>query len=266
MQIAFISGALIGLLFYTFLAWKINVRLRLGIYSGLTLGSLTGLIGYGLNLSLSLPMLLLAQACLLAAIGVTVMAIRFYRDPERSVPDGDVGILSPADGTVRYIRRLQHGEIPFSEKKGRVMELQELTRTDLLESTGWIIGIEMSVLDVHVNRAPVDGKVIYQARHPGPFLSLRTLDAVAQNERRTTVFQCGQYKVAMIQIASRLVRRIVSYIQTGDDITAGQRVGMIKFGSQVDVVLPELPGLDFVVKEGQHVLAGHDILARWQDN
>lgn len=265
MQIYLYSGIAIGLICYLFLAWKINVQLRIGLFSGLIFGGIAGTIGYFVMTDWPTIYGLICQLALILFMGFVVVAFRFFRDPERTATAVHATILSPADGTVRYVRKLEHGEVPLSEKKGRIMALHELTRTDLLDQSGWIIGIEMSILDVHVNRSPVAGKIIHQAGHPGPFLSLRNLDSITQNERRTTVIQFGEYKLAMVQIASRLVRRIVSYVQTGEEIEAGQRVGMIKFGSQVDVVLPNLPGLIMLIKEGQHVLAGQDSLAQWQD-
>jgi phosphatidylserine decarboxylase len=120
----------------------------------------------------------------------------------------------------------------------------------------------MNILNVHVNRSPIDGKIVLQKYIKGSFLSLRRPEAETCNERVTTIIDNGQFKIAMIQIASRLVRRIVSYLKEGDMVAIGQRIGMIAFGSQVDVAIPQLENLKITVKPGDRVRAGVSIVAR----
>jgi phosphatidylserine decarboxylase len=124
-----------------------------------------------------------------------------------------------------------------------------------------VIGIAMSFLDVHVQRAPIAGRITFQQHIPGRFASLRRPEAVFENERTTTLFERGGLQVATVQIASRLVRRIVSFVKVGQDVALGQRFGAIRFGSQVDLVLPVVDSVRIVVRPGQRVRAGTTVLA-----
>jgi phosphatidylserine decarboxylase len=205
-----------------------------------------------------------AVACawaLTLALAVTVVLWRFFRDPERSSPMADDVVVSPADGQVIYVKRSEGGDVPVSEKLGRSYRLEELVQTPLDHEESWLIGIALSFLDVHVNRAPIQGRVERQRRSPGRFASLKDPSAVLVNERATTVLERAGLQVAIVLIASRLVRRIVSYVEEGDEVALGQRIGMIRFGSQVDVVLPRRAGIEVLVEQGQRVRAGETIIA-----
>jgi len=195
------------------------------------------------------------------ALATAVVLWRFYRDPERTPPDGADLIISPAEGEVIYVKRSAGGHLPAAEKQGRSYPLQELTRTPLDSGDAVVIGIALSFLDVHVNRAPVPGKVLVQRRFPGAFGSLKNPSAVFLNERATTVLEHRGLQVAVVLIASRLVRRIVSYVKEGEEVALGQRIGVIRFGSQVDLVLPAQPGLELMVQPGQRVRAGETVVA-----
>jgi phosphatidylserine decarboxylase len=195
----------------------------------------------------------------LACQGVSyllLLAFLFYRDPERSVPQDSHVVLSPADGTVIYIRKVLPGAVAISEKKGKMLMLVELDQSSLKNREVWQVGISMVFTDVHVNRSPVSGKVTMVKHRPGVFLSLRDADAVGVNERQTMVIENKDFQIGIVQIASRLVRRIEAYVKEGAEVTAGQRIGMIKFGSQVDLFVPveQVPAL--LVKEGQRLTAG----------
>lgn len=199
------------------------------------------------------------------AAATALLAWRFYRDPEREAPEGDDIVISPADGQVIYVKRSAGGQIPTSEKQGRGYSLDELVRTPLDTEEAVIIGIALSFLDVHVNRAPVGGRVTVQRRFPGPFRSLKEPSAVFVNERATTVLEHRGRQIAIVLIASRLVRRIVSYVKEGEDVSLGQRIGVIRFGSQVDLVLPASDGLDVLVEPGARLRAGETVVARLPD-
>ena len=121
----------------------------------------------------------------------------------------------------------------------------------------------MTILDVHVNRIPVQGQVIALKHKPGQFMSLRKEQAIVKNERLTTIIDQGDFTVAVVQIASRLVRKIQSYLEEGQKVKLGQRLGMIKFGSQVDLVIPHIQGLRINVKPGDAVKAGVSIIAKY---
>ena len=105
------------------------------------------------------------------------------------------------------------------------------------------------------------GRVRLLRHIKGLFLSLKRWEAVLENERVLTVIDNGQFQIGVVQIASRLVRKIVPYVAEGSDLRRGQRLGTIRFGSQVDVILPNLPGLDITVKPGMKLQAGTSILA-----
>jgi phosphatidylserine decarboxylase len=195
----------------------------------------------------------------LGAIGLLVY--RFYRDPERQAPDRDDAIVSPADGEVVYVRESRNGVLPVSTKSGRRYALHELTRTPLESRNAIVIGIGLSFLDVHVNRAPIAGRVTVQRHYKGSFSSLRRLESVFENERATTVIERNGVRVAVVLIASRLVRRIVSFIKEGDQVRCGDRIGVIKFGSQVDLVIPVEKALRVLVGPGDRVTAGESLLA-----
>lgn len=190
-----------------------------------------------------------------------ILAFMFFRDPERESPERADAILSPADGHVLYVKKIKPGDIPVSAKKGLPMKLSEFAETDILSRGIYLIGIAMSVMNVHVNRTPIAGKIHSIKRTPGKFISLKKEEALAENERVTTIIDNGRFKIGVIQIASRLVRRIVIYVREGEQVSFGQRIGKIKFGSQVDVVIPHMDFLKMNVKPGDDVTAGTSILA-----
>lgn len=195
------------------------------------------------------------------AMAFGLLAYRFYRDPDRTPPNRAGAIVSPADGTVIYVRRSENGILPFSTKNGRDYKLFELTKTPLRTEDAIVVGISMSFLDVHVNRAPCSGRVTFRGHFPGLFGSLRRPEMVFENERATTVIEDDGYQVAVVQIASRLVRQIAVFVREGQHVTLGERMGVIRLGSQVDVVLPERKNLRIVVKPGGRVRAGESIIA-----
>jgi phosphatidylserine decarboxylase len=203
----------------------------------------------------------LLMAAIALALALGLVAWRFYRDPERLPPSHDNIIVSPADGVIAYVRATERGELPVAIKKGRRMRLDELVRTPLASEEATVIGIALTFLDVHVNRAPIAGVVKAHNRYPGGFASLKNPSAAFTNERTTTILEQGATEVAVVLIASRLVRRIVSFVRAGEPVALGQRIGAIRFGSQVDLVLPVQPGLKLWVAPGERVRAGETILA-----
>lgn len=114
---------------------------------------------------------------------------------------------------------------------------------------------------MHVNRAPIAGRVSVQRHFAGRFGSLKDPEAVVRNERSTTVIENSRLQAAVVLIASRLVRRIVTYVQANDEVALGERIGVIRFGSQVDLVLPARTELEVLVEPGQRVRAGESIVA-----
>ena len=259
------STIILSSLLLTVLAYKWQVQWKFGLICGLSIGFIAGCLVicvYRLIHPLPWMVILPLQFFFILFITAIGIAFRFYRDPDREIPKEKNIIVSPADGTVRYVKPIQKGVIPLSIKNKKTHRLSELTKTDMIRDGAYLVGIEMSVLDIHVNRAPIEGKIIYQQPSKGKFLSLKNMESVLENERVTTVIDNGRFQIGVVQIASRLVRRIVSYLSEGDGVQIGQRIGMIKFGSQVDVVVPELDGLEILVKSADWVEAGTTILCQ----
>jgi phosphatidylserine decarboxylase len=204
------------------------------------------------------------RAVIVAALSVTLalmlLAYRFFRDPERVPPQIEGAVVSPADGEVVYVREASAGVLPVVTKVGRSYRLIELTRTRLNFEDAVVIGIGMSFSDVHVNRAPITGVVTARSHFPGRFGSLGRAGMEFENERTTTVLDGDGLQVAIVQIASRLVRQIASFVGPGENVLMGDRIGAIRFGSQVDVVLPR--EVDVRVSEGDRVRAGESVIAR----
>lgn len=260
------SSVGVSLVILVLVALKWRIEIRIAIIGGLIIGMLTAVLVKGVYLwdeELRFPLLLCLEAFLTVLITVPVILLRFYRDPERIPAEVDNVIISPADGKVLFIKHINEQEVPLSIKKGKTFKLEELAGTDLLHDGAYLIGIEMSVLDVHTNRAPIGGDVLLLKRVPGRFISLRREEAVISNERMTTVISNGRFKVGVVQIASRTVRRIVSFLKEGQALGIGQRIGMIVFGSQVDLVIPKIEGLSLMVREGDRVVAGVSLIARY---
>ncbi len=245
---------------------KCKLPLMNSLIKSMIIGSITAIfiqiIHQGIITLSYFPTLIFEWGFIFIGIFLCVILL-FYRDPERIPAKKENIILSPADGTVRYVKKVTKGRIPISNKKGNQFEIDELAKCDLLKNGIYLIGIEMNIFDVHVNRAPIGGKIVYQKNHEGKYLSLRNIRSVWENERVTTVIDNGHFIIGVIQIASRFVRRIVSYLPKGSEVKMGQRFGMIKFGSQVDVVIPTLHGLQIEVMKGQKVQAGTSILAQY---
>lgn len=257
-----VAGGLAALGTALALAWKWQLGLRRTAAAVTALATasatLVTMLGKALALSGRVRAVLTGASTLAGAFAV--LAYRFYRDPERVAPDRDDAIVSPADGTVLYVHHSSNGELPVATKHGRNYTLRELTGTPLQIQSAIVIGIGMSFLDVHVNRAPIAGRIASLRRFPGLFGSLRDPHMIFANERVTTVIENGDFQVAVVQIASRLVRQIASFVNEGQEVSLGQRIGVIRLGSQVDLVLPAVEGLRVTVRPGEHVTAGESIL------
>lgn len=179
-------------------------------------------------------------------IGViaTLWCIYFFRDPKRCIPQEDNLIVAPADGIVSDIRK--------------VLPPEELELEDKSERTR--VSIFLSVIDVHVNRTPVEGTIDKIHYHAGKFLSAELDKASDENERNTIVLTGKDGKqYIIVQIAGMIARRIICSVKEGQNIEKGERIGHIRFGSRVDVYLPE--GVNPTVAIGQRALGGETILA-----
>jgi phosphatidylserine decarboxylase len=186
-------------------------------------------------------------------LGVLVLGIcAFFRDPERVTPQEPKAIVSPADGLVTLIqkvvppRELSQDDGSGSGKLGT----NEVTR----------VSIFMSVFDVHINRAPVSGTVRRVVYIAGRFMNADLDKASEENERQHILIERADgVSIGFTQIAGLVARRIIPFVKPGDILAAGQRVGLIRFGSRVDVYLPE--GTEPKVLMGQKCIAGETVLA-----
>ncbi|MHB0858701.1 MAG: phosphatidylserine decarboxylase [Anaerolineae bacterium] len=206
---------------------------------------------------------IIGQIATAVMLGLAMMMVYFWRDPERAAPLEPGIAVSPADGNVVYIRSADKGTTPLVTKKGRHYRLNELAGTTLPNEPAWVIGIEMSFLDVHVNRCPIGGHIKLVKHIDGSYLSLRKEEAQFENERVTTIIQDPSLTVGVVQIASRLVRRINSFVRVGQTVETGQRLGVIKLGSLVAIIVPKREDVEISVRIGEHVSAGTTVLARY---
>jgi phosphatidylserine decarboxylase len=178
-----------------------------------------------------------------AGLALTAWCVYFFRDPVRTVPVGDSLVVSPADGRISSIARVA----PPAE-----LALGDGPRTR--------ISVFLNVFDVHVNRFPVGGKVGTRAYRPGSFLNAALDKASEENERMALRLDLPDGRsVGVVQIAGLVARRIICTATEGQTARTGERFGLIRFGSRVDVYLPE--GVNPAVALGQRVLAGETILA-----
>lgn len=176
----------------------------------------------------------------------------FFRDPERVVPQDERAIVSPADGLVSLIMQVEPpAELTMDDGSGTpALASQPVTR----------VSIFMSVFDVHINRAPIGGTVRRLVYIPGKFVNADLDKASEENERQHILIERQDgVAIGFTQIAGLIARRIVPFVKPGDTLAAGARVGLIRFGSRVDVYLPA--GTDSKVLVGQKVVAGETILA-----
>lgn len=182
---------------------------------------------------------------LIAWVGViaTAWCAYFFRDPERVTPLSAELVISPADGRVSAIEQV----IPPPE-------------LDLPREPTTRISVFMNVFDVHVNRAPADGRIVRITYIPGAFLNAELDKASEDNERQAlTLDLAGGQRLGVVQIAGLVARRIVKFVSEGEQLAAGQRFGLIRFGSRVDIYLPS--GSDTFACVGQRAIAGETVLA-----
>jgi phosphatidylserine decarboxylase len=259
----FVLGLMLSLFTLIPISIKWELEKRLTIPAAIFIGTVSGSIVYGIYTfcNLSLYLIITIELLLISVISVSLLLWRFYRDPERVPPGDNNVILSPADGQIIYVKRIEKGQIPFSEKKGRTFSLKDFVQADVLPQGGHVIGIAMNYLNVHVNRAPMSGRISMVKHIKGSFLSLKKKEALVQNERNLIIIDNEHFKLGIVQIASRLVRQIVSYIQEGQEIQSGTRIGVIRFGSQVDLVLSDLPSIHIKARPGEKVKAGLSVVA-----
>ena len=225
---------------------------------------------------------LIAAALLTGCVAVAYLFWRhywFFRDPPRTPPAAE-GLLSPADGTVVYAKRVDPGADVVVIKQGVSAKVTDLMREDL-DQRKVVVGVFMSPFDVHYNRAPLDARVGFVRRYPSvdgnvhmgamhwrSVLGIEPRYAgsmhIVQNERAVTQF-LGEYRgealaVYVVQIGALTVNGIDSYFAPGSRLQRGQTFGMIRVGSQVDLIAPWREGFELRVRPGDRVRAGESLL------
>lgn len=174
---------------------------------------------------------------------LAVFVIYFFRDPEREIPAGDGLIVSPADGRIINIR------LDANDK--------------LLENESICVSIFLSIFNVHINRIPCDGDVMQTVYNPGRFLPAFQEKASILNEQNSLLIVHKNKKIIVRQIAGLIARRIVCWVKKGNRVNRGERFGLIRFGSRVDLFVPK--GVELTVKKGDIVFGGKTIIGKIKD-
>jgi phosphatidylserine decarboxylase len=172
-----------------------------------------------------------------------VYTLTFFRDPERPVPTDPNSIVAAADGAIT--------------------DIVEVDEQDFLKTKTRRVGIFLSIFDVHTNRAPIDGRVVYREHREGLCVDARRADCSEKNEAMTWAFANDRVTIVVRQLTGAIARRIVAWARVGDELKKGERFGMIRFGSRTEVYLPLTATV--LVKVGDHVCGGSTIIARLAD-
>jgi len=169
-----------------------------------------------------------------------VCTLAFFRDPDRAAPADPNAIVAAADG--------------------KVMDIIEVDENEVLKTKTRRVGIFLSIFDVHTNRAPIDGRVIYREHRQGIYLDARRPESSQRNESMIWAFENPRMIIVVRQITGAIARRIVAWAQAGDELKKGDRFGMIRFGSRTELYLPL--NAELLVKVGDHVFGGSTVVAR----
>jgi phosphatidylserine decarboxylase len=192
----------------------------------IALGAIGGVLGW-------LPLVILSVLLLL-------FCINFFRDPDRPVPPGEEVVVAAADGVVA--------------------DIVEIDEDEVLKTRCRRVGIFLSVFDVHVNKAPIAGKVTYLQHHPGLYLDARNPECSIKNEALTWAIEGSKATLVIRQITGAIARRIVPWSKVGDQVEKGFRFGMIRFGSRTEIYLPMTASVE--VKVGDRVVGAQSVIAR----
>ncbi|MBI2375572.1 MAG: phosphatidylserine decarboxylase [Deltaproteobacteria bacterium] len=245
----------------------------------------------------ALALLLGLGAYVAARAGIATQQLYpvLVKDPERTPPSGKV-VVAPADGIVLYVRRFTNGRAPLVVKNHRALEVTDLHKLEGGPREGLIVGIYMTTFGVHVNRAPLAGKLTRRAWFNGPDLDMSPLekglvlralipgpealldilglslselvaesDHVLDSARESLVFE-GDLRCVVVRIADYFVGEVLTWIDVGAHVETGERIGMITWGSQTDLIIetPDPSVIEVAVKEGELVRAGESIVARYR--
>jgi phosphatidylserine decarboxylase len=172
-----------------------------------------------------------------------LFTVAFFRDPDRPLPADPNLIVAPADG--------------------RVSDIVELDEKEVLKTKTRRVGIFLSIFDVHTNRAPIAGRIVYRQHHEGLCLDARDPDCSEKNEAMTWALENSRGTIVVRQLTGAIARRIVAWANVGDELKKGERFGMIRFGSRTELYLPL--EAEVLVKTGDHVSGGSTVIARLPD-
>jgi phosphatidylserine decarboxylase len=170
--------------------------------------------------------------------------VAFFRDPDRPAPTDPSVIVAAADGTVS--------------------EIVEINENEVLKARTRRVAIFLSIFDVHTNRAPIGGRIVYRQHREGLCVDARRPDCSEKNESMTWAFENPRATIVVRQLTGAIARRIVAWAKIGDELKKGERFGMIRFGSRTELYLPF--NAELLVKTGDHVLGGSTIIARLPDS
>ncbi len=169
---------------------------------------------------------------------LTAFVAYFFRDPERAIPAGDDVVVAPADGVITRL-----GPVVPDDP-----------------ASPWLVSIFLSPLDVHINRAPIAGVIREMLHRPGRFTSALREDAALVNEQSILTLEGERITVTLKQIAGFIARRCVLWKQVGDYVACGERIGLIKFSSRTDLIVP--PEVTLCVRQGERVVGGVTVIGR----
>jgi phosphatidylserine decarboxylase len=203
-------------------------------------------------------------------ITLSITALFFFwfnRDPDRHPPTRNNNnnnnniIVSPADGTVIYVEHFEVGSLPVPKKFGKEIHLEKFDSLKSFDSGGHIIGIYLSPLNVHVTRSPISGDILFTGYCSGAFFSKKLLGFKTVDEMTMCIIQGNGIIAGVVQMAAYIARRAVLYVRSDEHVNIGERIGKIRLGSQVDLILPCKTALSIIAKPGSKVRAGESIIA-----
>ncbi len=212
-------------------------------YGYSTLGIISAITFVFISISFFINNSFIKSILIIIPVAFILFSLYFFRDPDRLTPLGDNIVVSPADGKVLFVKEVEDNKYINGKAKQ--------------------VSIFMSPLDVHVNRIPISGKLGYLQYHKGQYIVAFDDKASEKNERAEFGISSRYGKVFFTQVAGFIARRIIYEIKEGDSVKIGERFGMIKFGSRVDVVVPY--NWNEKIKAGDHVTGGKSILFEFTD-
>lgn len=259
-----LSSLLLSSALFIFWVAKGGFNRRYLYTDNLMLGSAGAILSLIIYYKIPMPFWLLVpfvSGFIILVLFVLLFFYRFFRNPNRIIPGGSDDIVSAADGRVIYIKELEVNQMPVTVKKMRIADLSEITKTDLLTQPCYLIGVAMTLFDVHMNRSPIEGKITFIQHTPGTAIGLNTPSSTVTNERNTVIIEREDgIRAGIVQIAARGVKRCIVTAKVGDVVSRGEIIGKIRWGSQLDLIIPR--NCEILVREGEQVYAGKTVIGR----